>query len=169
MKKLFVMDAMNYDAALPEIYRVAVRGIIFIEGKLLLIESGFGEVKFPGGGQESREDDSDTLIRETLEETGYHVVPGSIREFGEVEELRLSTREPKIWHQINRYYFCDVDEEKEACRYTENEKKRGFRQVCLTLEEAVECNWRILCREGALPWNQREYQVLKLLQESHRK
>ena len=169
MRKLLVMDARNYDTALPEIYRVAVRGIIFLEGKLLLIQSCFGEVKFPGGGQESGESDHDTLIRETLEETGYHVIPDSIREFGEVEELRLSTLEPKIWHQINRYYFCDVDGEKEECHYTMSEQKHGFNQVCLTLDEAIECNWQMLCREGALPWNQREYQVLRLVKESLQK
>ena len=166
MRKILVMDAKNYDAALPEFCRTAVRGIIFIAGKLLLIQSDFGEVKFPGGGQESGESDFDTLIRETLEETGYHVIPSSIREFGEMEEKRLSTHEPKIWHQVNRYYFCDVEPEKEECRYTENEKRRGFRQVCIPLDEALECNWRMLCKEGVLPWNQREYQVLRLLKDS---
>lgn len=165
MRKLFVMDARNYDPALPEIYRVAVRGIIFADGKLLLIKSGFGEVKFPGGGQENGESDTDTLCRETLEETGYHVILDSVHEYGEVEELRLSTHEPMIWHQINRYYFCDVEQRQEECHYTDNEKRYGFHQVWLPLEEAVETNWRMLCREGALPWNQREYQVLKLLQE----
>lgn len=166
MEKLLTMDAQNYDPDLPEIYRVAVRGIIFLNGKLVLIRSNLGEVKFPGGGQEDGETDSDTLIRETLEETGYHVIPASIREFGEVEEKRLSTLEPMVWHQINRYYFCDVDGTKEECRYSENEKKHGFSQVCLPLDEAIKCNWTVLCREGALPWNQREYQVLRLL-EAH--
>lgn len=166
MQKILVMDAKNYDTTLQEFRRTAVRGIIFIDGKLLLIQSNSGEVKLPGGGQECGENDFDTLIRKTLEETGYHVIPSSIREFGEVEEKRLSTYELKIWHQVNRYYFCDVEQEKEECRYSENEKKRGFRQVCLPLDEAIECNWRVLCKEGVLPWNQREYQVLRLLKES---
>ena len=33
MKQILVMDAKNYDESLPEIYRVAVRGIIFVDGK----------------------------------------------------------------------------------------------------------------------------------------
>ena len=165
MKKILVMDAQNYDPTLPEIYRIAVRGIIFSEGKLLLINSSFGELKFPGGGQEEGESDADTLIRETLEETGYHVVPQSVREFGEVEEIRLSTHEPMIWHQISRYYFCDVAAEHEECHYTENEKKYGFCQVWHTLDEAIEINHQTLLREGSLGWHDREYKVLNLIKK----
>ena len=99
MEKILVMDAENYDPDLDEILRVAVRGIIFVDGKLLLINSSFGELKFPGGGKEGEESDEETLIRETLEETGYRVIPETIRPFGEVEEKRLSVHEPMIWHQ----------------------------------------------------------------------
>ena len=52
-----------------EIYRVAVRGIIFIDGKLLLIEGKSGEVKLPGGGIDPGEDDYAALVREVKEET----------------------------------------------------------------------------------------------------
>lgn len=165
MKKILVMDAKNYDTTLSEIYRVAVRGIIVVNGKLLLIRSKFGEVKFPGGGQENGENDFDTLIRETLEETGYQVITDSIREFGEIEEKRLSTDEPMIWHQINRYYFCDVEKNKEECHYSENEIKYGFQQVWYSLDEAIQLNQDMLNKEGVLAWNQREFNVLKLLKE----
>ena len=57
MEKILIMDAKNYDTNLEEIYRVAVRGIIFIDGKLLMIEDNFGEVKLPGGGIDPNEDD----------------------------------------------------------------------------------------------------------------
>lgn len=166
MKKLLVMDAKNYDVSLPEIYRVAVRGIIFVDGKLLLIRSKYGEVKFPGGGKEGEENDIETLIRETLEETGYRVIESSIREFGEVEEKRMSTHEDMIWHQINRYYFCDVETQQEECQYTENEKKHGFYQVWCTLDEAIQTNEDMMKQEGVRAWNQREYEVLKILRES---
>lgn len=164
MKKLFVMDAKNYDTALPEIYRVAVRGIVFTEGKLLLVRSSFGEVKFPGGGQENGENDFDTLTREIAEETGYHIRTDSIREFGEIEEKRLSTKEPMIWHQINRYYFCDIEGNPAECQYTENEKKYGLHQVWCSLDDAVRINQEMLCQEGIHAWNQREFTVLNLLQ-----
>ena len=166
MKQILIMDAGNYDPTLPEIYRVAVRGIIFVDGKLLLIQSNFGEVKFPGGGKEGEESDKDTLIREVLEETGFHVIPESIKEFGEVVEKRLSVHEPMIWHQINRYYFCEIDSVQEECHYTENELKHGFHQVWFTLDEAISINEEMLSREGRKAWNQREYNVLKLIKEA---
>ena len=50
MKRILIMDEKNYSLNLEEIYRVAVRGIVFIGGKLLMIEDDFGEVKLPGGG-----------------------------------------------------------------------------------------------------------------------
>lgn len=57
MDKILVLDAHNYDENMDEIYRVAVRGIIFIDAKLLLIENSFGETKLPSGGIEGDEDD----------------------------------------------------------------------------------------------------------------
>ena len=73
MHTLLHLDAHDYDPALPSIERTAVRGVIFREGQLLMIQSSFGEVKFPGGGQEAGESDLDTLLREVLEETGLDV------------------------------------------------------------------------------------------------
>ena len=150
MKKLLVMDAKNYPPGMEEIYRVAVRGIIFINGKLLMIENSFGEAKLPGGGIEGDEDDYTALLREVKEETGFDVIPESIVPFGEIEEKRLSVKEPMIWHQG-------------TCEYTENEKKYGFRQVLYTLEEALEKNYAMLEREGKQAWNQREYETLQLI------
>lgn len=49
MEKILVLDERNYDDNLREIFRIAVRGIIFVEGRLLMTESSFGEVKLPGG------------------------------------------------------------------------------------------------------------------------
>ena len=73
-----------------------------------MIESSFGEVKLPGGGMDPGEDEYQALVREVKEETGYDVIPESIKPFGEIEEKRLAVYEPMIWHQINRLYFCDV-------------------------------------------------------------
>lgn len=109
MKKILTMDEKNYSDELPEIFRIAVRGIIFIDGRLLMIEDKLGEVKLPGGGMEDGEDDLQTLFREVKEETGFAVVPDSVVPFGEIEEKRLSAYEDMIWHQISRLYFCDVE------------------------------------------------------------
>lgn len=165
MEKILIMDEHNYPLDLAEIYRVAVRAIIFIDGKLLMIENSFGEVKLPGGGVEEIEDDYQALVREVKEETGYDVIPETIIPFGEIEEKRLSVHEPMIWHQISHLYFCDVHPEKGLCNYTENEKKYGFRQVLYTLEEALEKNRIMLEKEGKQAWNQREYKTLLLIKD----
>ena len=165
MERILVMDEKNYSPDLEEIYRVAVRGIIFIDGKLLLIEGKSGEVKLPGGGIDPGEDDYAALVREVKEETGYDVILESIIPFGEIEEKRLSVREAMIWHQFSRLYFCDVYPEKGFCDYTENEKKHGFRQVLYTLDEALEKNRKMLDGEEERAWNQREYRTLLFIKE----
>jgi ADP-ribose pyrophosphatase YjhB (NUDIX family) len=165
MKKILVMDEQNYAPDLGEIYRVAVRGIIFIEGKLLMIENYFGEAKLPGGGIEEGEDDYSALVREVKEETGYDVITDTIRPFGEIEEKRMSTQEPMIWHQVSRLYFCDVDSAKGQCNYTESEKKHGFRQVLYSIDDAIAKNEKMLEKEGKQAWNQREYKTLLLIRE----
>ena len=98
MERILTLDEKNYLPDLEEIYRVAVRGIIFIDGKLLMIEDNLGEIKLPGGGIDSGENDYEALMREVKEETGYDVILETIVPFGEIEEKRLSTREPMIWH-----------------------------------------------------------------------
>ena len=90
MKQLLLLDAKNYDEDMDKFVRTAVRGIIFVGNKLLLIEDNKGEVKLPGGGQESGECDADTLIREVREETGCIVIPETIRPFGYNERNRCS-------------------------------------------------------------------------------
>ncbi len=165
MEKILVMDEQNYDENLEEIYRISVRGIIFVAGKLLMIESSFGEVKLPGGGMDPGEDEYQALVREVKEETGYDVIPESIKPFGEIEEKRLAVYEPMIWHQINRLYFCDVYAEQGECKYSENEKEEGFHQVFYTIEEALEKNERMLEKEGLQAWNQREYKTLLLIRD----
>lgn len=165
METILLMDEKNYSPDLEEIYRIAVRGIIFIDGKLLMIENNFGEVKLPGGGIDSGEDDYQALIREVKEETGYDVILETIVPFGQIEEKRLSVHEPMIWHQISRLFFCEVYPEKGECEYTENEKKYGFKQVWYTLEEALEKNKIMLDKEGKQAWNQREYKTLLLIRD----
>ena len=165
MKRILIMDEMNYPPDLDEIYRVAVRGIIFVEGKLLMIESDSGELKLPGGGLDDGEDDCQALVREVKEETGYDVIIQTIEPFGEIEENRLSILEPKLWHQISRLYFCKVNPTKGQCKYTENEIKSGFRQVLYSIEDALEKSKGVLEKDGVQTWNQREYKTLLLIRD----
>ena len=166
MKRILTIDEKNYDPKLPELRREAVRGIIFIDSKMLLVESGFGEVKLPGGGVEDGEDDLQALTREVREETGYTLLPESVKPFGEILERRMSTHEEMIWNQLSRIYTCSVSSQRGKCHFTANEQKYGFRCICLSLDEAIQKNHEMLAREGTLPWNQREYQTLLIIKKT---
>lgn len=165
MERLLFLDGENYTDDMPEIVRVAVRGIIISDGKLLLIEDDKNEVKLPGGGQEEGETDIDTLIREVREETGYSVMAETVRPFGYIEEKRKSFYEDQTWHQFSRLYFCDVAGECGDTEYSENEKKHGMRLRMYTIDEAIAKNRAMLNNVGELAWNQREYRTLLLIKE----
>lgn len=153
---------------MDELVRVAVRGIIFIGDKLLLIEDNKGEVKLPGGGQEVGESDVDTLIREIGEETGYSVIPDTIRPFGYIEEKRKDFKnyhKGRIFHQFSRLYFCEVSDERGETEFSENEKRYGMQFKTFTLDEAIAKNQAMLDSLGELAWNQREYRTLLLIKE----
>ncbi len=137
MIERIVLDRKNYDESLDILTRVAIRSIVIKDGKLLLLVDKNGRLNFPGGGQELGETDIDTLVRETQEETGYIVLQDTISDFFEVVEKRMASKEPMIWHQINRYYFCDVDEIQNTCHYTDHEKELDLHIVWLEIGEAI--------------------------------
>ncbi|MBQ7474373.1 MAG: NUDIX domain-containing protein [Clostridia bacterium] len=165
MERLLLPDGGDYADDMPEIVRIAVRGIIFTDGKLLLVEDGKNEVKLPGGGREEGETDIDTLVREVREETGRAVAAETVRPFGYIEEKRKSLNEDMIWHQFSRLYFCGVTGERTDTEYSENEKRRGMRTAAYTIDEAIAKNRAMLDRIGALAWNQRVYRTLLLIKE----
>ena len=165
MKRLLLLDGKNYDDSMPEINRVSVRGIAFLDGRLIFAEESSGFLKLPGGGQDEGETDLETLVREFKEETGCSVIPESVREFGYIEEKRRSLHEDMIWHQFNHLYFCEVDGTQGDCDYSDNEKNRGMHPALWTLEEALAKNLKVLEEEGKQAWNQREYNTLLLIKE----
>ena len=63
MERILIMDEKNYSLDLEEIYRVAVRGIIFIDGKLLMIEDDFRWISdFDSPPSDSGDDAANILI-----------------------------------------------------------------------------------------------------------
>lgn len=172
MKRLLLLDAKNYSEDMDEFVRVAVRGIIFVGDKLLLIEDSKGEVKLPGGGQEEGESDEETLVREVREETGCTVIPESIRPFGYIEEKRKDLKSYNgggIFRQISRLYFCEVSDERGETDFSENEKRCGMQFRMYTLDEAIAKNRAMLDKVGELARNQREYRTLLLIKEQPEK
>ncbi|MBR1431823.1 hypothetical protein [Ruminococcus sp.] len=49
MERLLLLDAKDYDEDMDVWARAAVRGIVFIGDKLLLLDDNKGEVSLPGG------------------------------------------------------------------------------------------------------------------------
>lgn len=168
MERLLLLDAKDYYDDMDVWARIAVRGIVFIGDKLLLLNDNKGEVSLPGGGQDEGESDADTLIREIREETGYSVIPDTIRPFGYIEEKRRdfkSYHDDRIFHQISRLYFCEVSAECGETQLSKQEKIYGMRTAMYTLDEAIAKNRAMLDTVGNLAWNQREYRSLLLIKE----
>lgn len=169
-RRLLTLDANNYDAAMDEMQRVAVRGIVLQDDCVLLIEGKKGELKFPGGGLEAGEDDRQALLREMMEETGYAVRPDSLQPFGEVEEKRRSVHveERKIYHQLSRYYFCAITGVQRPCSYTDHEKRFGFHPVWLPLEQSLAQYERNRKNPAHTwwTWQERDSRVLRLVKEA---
>ena len=105
------------------------------------------------------------MIREVREETGFEVIPESVRPFGYIEEKRLSVSEPMIWHRFSRLYFCEVGDVQGKTEFSENELRSGMHFTAMTLDEAIENNRRMLQREGECPYNRREFNTLMLIKE----
>lgn len=88
MRRLFVLDSKDYDDTHSVTVKNTVRAIICRDGRYAMQQNRDGIYKIPGGGVENNESLLDTLCRETLEETGLVVIRDSVREIGDVLELR---------------------------------------------------------------------------------
>ena len=86
--------------------RLAVRGIVMHENRLLLVNAWPGETSdlwcAPGGGVEPNQSLPDNLVREILEETGLTVRVGApclVNEFHEPA---------RGFHQVDVYFRCTL-------------------------------------------------------------
>lgn len=165
MRTLFTIDQQNYDPALPRVYRPSVRAIILRGDRIAMaFVAKYGYYKFPGGGIEAGESHTDALIREVREETGLLVDADSIRPFGMVRRVLLSTDGSHIFDQENYYYLCEA-REGGASDPDEAEREEGFALSYVAIPDAIRAN----CQPG-LPYihasmAEREARVLELLRE----
>lgn len=126
MKLLFEMDTKDYDIHGKTFIRPSVRSIIIRENKVGMVHSmKYDYYKFPGGGIESGESQTDALIRETLEETGLIVIPNSICEYGYVHRIQKGEKEA-VFIQDNYYYLCDVESSIVSQRLDDYEAEEKF-------------------------------------------
>lgn len=114
----------------PEKERIASRGLIVENGKILLShELNTGVYMSPGGGLEEGETLEDCCIRELKEETGYEVRP--IKHFVVINEYCFETL------HVSNYFICEkLGESKQAL--TEIEIEHGITPEWVELEKALE-------------------------------
>lgn len=166
MKEILKIDLHDYKESWPIIKRDAAKAIFFVEGKIVMLKSSLGDLKFVGGGIESNEGQIGCLVREVLEETGYRVIKQTIKEIGLVIERRKDVYEDEIWEMKTYLYFCEVDSLKQKeSKLTESEIKHGMRYVYVYPEEAINTNISALGKEHCNPWVYRELEILKYLFE----
>lgn len=142
MQILFDLDKKDYKEGGKVFSRHSARGIVIRGEKLLLVYSKkYDYYKFPGGGIEKGEDNETALIREVLEETGYKVIPDSIREYGLVPRKQRDAWYPDaVFVQNNYYYFCDVEDEVANTNLDDYEAEEGFTAVWTDAFTALRCN-----------------------------
>ena len=160
MELLFTLDKKDYTEDMPLVERYGVRAIIRQNGKFAMQRGSLGEYKIPGGGVEKGESFEQALIREVREETGLQVKPETIKEIGEVLEIRADQKNKGckyIAHSL--YYECDVSDEIVATELTENELSRGYQFVWEKLEQIISENGKRMNED----WLIRDTEFLKCI------
>ena len=128
MELLFTLDEKNYTNDMPIFERYGVRAIIKQNHKFAMQQGNSGEYKMPGGGVEHGENFHQALIREVREETGLLVRSETIKEIGEVLEIRADIKNKGykyIAHTL--YYECEVSSETVETSLTKSEVEKGYR------------------------------------------
>lgn len=127
MRLLKILDSGGYTEDMPLIYKQTVRAVILRNGKMVMQRSRSGEYKIPGGGIEKGEDIVTALYREVLEEAGMKINRTSIKEIGEIIELRCDVFESeKKFERHTYYYLCEIIEEGLPLTLTKSEQDQGF-------------------------------------------
>ncbi len=156
------IDLKNYEKVDTVFRRTAARGIIANGDQYLLIFSKYGDYKFPGGGMKEGEQLEETLVREVLEETGYHVKKDSIVPYGKVLERRKG--EPEDLLEMESYYFfCEVEPETAERNLDDYEAEYDYQVKWTTLQEAISRN-QMVTDLYHCPWVVRDKRVMELLE-----
>jgi 8-oxo-dGTP pyrophosphatase MutT (NUDIX family) len=153
---------------IPEGYgiveRVAVRAVIYRKQEVLMILTGKGDYKFPGGGVEKGEDIYQALNREILEETGYSVTKiGDV--LGHVVQQNIDKLDATKYFIMKSIYLeCNIDERNQIEQnLDEYEKVLEFMPKFVPIKEAIENN-ETLFKQGTgdiNPWVSRDTEVLR--------
>ena len=160
MERLLTLDLKDYTDDMPVFEKHTVRAIIMRDGRLSMQLSGRGEYKIPGGGVEGDESHVVALQREVREETGLIILPESVREIGEILELRedvFSKGTKYICHSY--FYFCDVEDRTVETQMTDSEIAKGFHPIWEYPEVICRVNDAIQTE----PWQKRDTEFVRML------
>lgn len=152
---------------IPENYgmieRKASKGIVIVNGKLLLIHTNLGDYKFPGGGLKKDEDYISALKREILEECGYDVDTVGDCVCETIEQSYDKFESNKIFRMISLYFICDINLDNKYVRNLDSyEEEQQFSEEFIEIEKAIENNKNLLSSDSdnINPWLARETNVL---------
>ena len=144
-------------------YREAVRGLVRRNGRLLLIRTKEGDLKFPGGDIEEKESHEEALKREVLEEAGLEVEE-VLELVGKVTERRADKYDAKtVFEMVSWYYGCKGEGEMGKQKLSGYEAELEFRPQWMELREAFFRNLRLCSDSFPNRWMERETEVMRIL------
>ncbi len=164
MKLLACYDSHNYSDTTKLLEKTNIRGIVMIDGKLAMQRDKDGVYKISGGGMEPGETYIETLARELREEVGLVLIEDSLKELGEITEIRRDIFEEDTKYISHSLFFaCKVTEERLPITPTASEIKKGYQPVWVTPEEIYETNTKL----GKDPWIARDTAFIKMLMDGN--
>lgn len=167
MRLLFALDKRDYAHCTHSFVRNSARSIIIEGQKVAMVHSQkYGYYKFPGGGLEAGENPIDAMIRETREEAGLVVLPGTVKEYGYVHRIQRSDRdETECFIQDNYYYLCKAEETPVTQKLDAYEADESYTLEYVSPALAIKQNRRAMQGPYDQAMLEREARVLELLRE----
>ncbi len=108
-----------------------IKALVVHDGRILLIrrvgDKNDEYYALPGGGQMHHETMGETIVRECLEETGYHVRPLKFMALYEeiIQDSDLRKRYPDYTHQVYHVFICQLQSEAACAPIQEDQGQVG--------------------------------------------
>ena len=167
------MDKKDYNPSWRHVRRIAVRAIINVDDRNLMVYMDHDKYyAFPGGGVEGKETLEEALVREVKEETGYEIIPCTIKPFASVINVKSNeyfNNQKEIFDNISVYFKAEVFDKEHVPKLTPSGVGRGMRRLKVYAQQAYAHNESILAkaRSPHLDFIRREDLVLKELIETN--